>query len=201
MAQIIYATTNFSDDDDVQFKRFFPVRVYLSEGEPLDVSAVTEALWELGEELGFEESVTYPAERGSWFGRFFGKTTSDVAKAEAAEIFNKGKRALELASVDKLQAEANSKNSDAVAKLIAACENQSHVALQIGTLVYIKYSKPDGQVVSLVKTLTQKQLIALEKDSSLLSNPENLLLALNAENERDNNLGEDNALPPPMELT
>lgn len=148
-----------------------PVVVWLDSDR--DKKAVQDALKSLVEVSGLEITFSGPEQVGSWFRRFGAGVRRGLSSAEAQIRFEKAERALELQVVGKRQAEVDSVQAEAVAKLLVALENTASALVQIGSILLIKV---DG--VPAVRNLTPRELRLLERNPSLLKDPAAILSAL-----------------------
>ena len=94
---------------------------------------------------------------------------------ELGERLQKVERGIELHLVHKQQAEIDSMQGDAVAKLLTALEHTPDALVQIGSVLLIKV---DG--VPAVRNLTQVELRYLERNPRPLRSPATILEALQA---------------------
>lgn len=96
-----------------------------------------------------------------------------MTSTEMAERMEKVERGIELHLLHKKQAEIDSLQGEAVAKLLTALESTPTALIQIGSVLLIKI---DG--VPAVRNLTQQELIYLEQNPALLRNPAGIFEAL-----------------------
>ena len=84
------------------------------------------------------------------------------------------------------QAEANNLQADGAASLIAALSTTDDACIQLGTLLLIKATRA-GKHIVIARTLTFEELRQLERNQTLLREPEKLLQLLeNADRRQDN---------------
>jgi hypothetical protein len=121
-------------------------------------------------EFEFEIANDYGPVYGSFFQKWIAKTKDPETREQIVSRLKKMERALELQGLNKPQAEIDEKQASAVAALNASLENISDAAIQIGSLLYLKVTK-DGRSMVQVKSLSARQLIALESNSELLESP------------------------------
>jgi hypothetical protein len=89
-------------------------------------------------------------------------------------------RAAEVQLLAVPESQANLNNAQGHATLIQALANESTAAIQLGPLLLIKISQPDGTSQIYSRTLTTAQLNHLERNPELLKDPGNILLALDS---------------------
>ena len=133
------------------------------------------------ESLGFEFTNDGEFIKGSWKRRgieFFQKI---LKGKEAREIFDKGKKALELAYLEKTQSEVNRNNAEAAAAYLNSIKEVPNAVSLFGSLVVIKVTV-NGIPQVFTKVLPIEQLIELEKDNLLMNQPLELLNLLNKDN-------------------
>lgn len=159
----------------VPLPRFIPVRVYLSEDDPQQVREVSSALEQLTEAFGFVYSDEFPEEKGSFWKKWFAKTKDVASQPEVAERLKKIERALEMKGLHEPQADIDKKEADAVATLAKAVENVPNAAIQAGSVLLLKIENPDHGPCIQARTLTQREMILLERNQKLLASPHDLL--------------------------
>lgn len=139
---------------------------------------VQQALSDLLESFDFEIVDSLPPIRGSWYRDFIAVSRRALTSRELGERLQKVERGIELHLVHKQQAEIDSMQGDAVAKLLTALEHTPDALVQIGSVLLIKV---DG--VPAVRNLTQVELRYLEHNPRLLKSPATILEALQAVDE------------------
>ena len=172
------------DDEAARRHRYFPVRVYAADDDPEGAHAILDALGELLNASGTDLLEGLPPQISSWWQRLTGKTRDKTTKNELKSRLAKVERALEIATLDKPQAEVDLKLAEAAAKLIKAVETQSAAAVQVGSLLIVKVPSPDGESQLAVKTLTQREMMMIERTPELMKTPDELLAALNTPADR-----------------
>lgn len=128
--------------------------------------------------LGFEIIDEGTFEQGSWIKKGIKMVQNFSKREEVQEIYQKGKRSLELAYIEKVQAEIDSLKVGAAAQLLESVKGTSNVAVKLGSIVLIK-AETNGQEQTLIFDLTDKQRQNLEKNQFLLNQPQELLKYLN----------------------
>ena len=127
--------------------------------------------------LGFKISNEGYFEKGSWIRRglsFF----INLPHAEAVqEVYAKGKKALELAGLEKTQSEINKNNADAAAVLLNANKDIPEFVIRVGSLIVIK-ALINGVPCVHCTVLTIEQLLVIEKNPILLAKPQEALSAI-----------------------
>ena len=163
---------------DVPLPRYVPMRVYLSEADASQVEAVSGALQSFAEGSGFTISDEFPEEKGSWFKKWFGKTKEAVTQPEVVCRLEKMERALEMKRLHEPQAEIDKKQAEAVATLVKSLEGIPTAAMQIGSLLFVKLQSPDGKPCIQVRSLTQRELVHLERNPKVLASPSDVFQRL-----------------------
>jgi hypothetical protein len=151
----------------------FAVTVYLAEDEARQ--EVQDALNDLLTAFDFEVVDSLPPLRGSWYRDFIVLSRRALTSRELGERLQKVERGIELQLLHKQQAEIDSMQGDAVAKLLTALEHTPDALVQIGSVLLVKV---DG--VPAVRNLTQVELRYLEHNPKLLKSPGTILEALQA---------------------
>jgi len=162
------------DASEVRLTRFLPLRVFLSDTSGGAIDDISSAIGKLLEAFDFEISDDFPAVHGSWFKKWFAKTTEVMTQPEVLERLEKIERAVELKGLGQPQAEIDKKQAEAVASLLKAVEKVPNAAIQVGSILLVKLTASDSAVIQ-VRTLTQRELIHLENNQRLLSSPADLL--------------------------
>jgi len=163
----------------------FNGHIYLDTENDEVAFKVFSAIKHLLRENGFEVSKETEVIKGSRINNIWFKITSPLRSKEAKELFEKTKKAIELAKLDKLQSEVNKNNFEAAAAFLNSVKDVPNVATVMGSLVIVK-ATVNGTPQLLIRNLTIEQTIQLEKNSSLMNNPLQLLNILN--NNPGNNL-------------
>ena len=158
------------DPDDYPISKFIPIKVYLSEYPDSHITEIITAIGEFIDSLGFLFVDEFPSQRGSWWKSWFGKSKEVMTSEEFTDRLKKGERAIELAALDKVQSEVNKNNAEAASNLIGALDNYDNGALQIGSLLLIKVTNGGTKSIH-TRQLTNKEMILLEKNPSLIRQP------------------------------
>nr|WP_294512068.1 hypothetical protein [uncultured Rhodopila sp.] len=161
----------------VKLSRFLPLRVYLSEASGTAVESVSQAIKGLLDAFGLEFADEFPAIYGSWFKKWFAKTSEAMTQPEVAVRLKKLERAVEMRGLGQLQAEIDERQAAAAAQLIGALKDTPVAAVQVGSILIIKLPSANGPMTQ-VRTLTQAELMQLENNQALLTSPESLLQRL-----------------------
>ena len=132
----------------------------------------TKALFET---FGFEISDEGKIKQGSWFKeKVVYKIRNVFRSKEAKELFDKTKRAIELATLDKVQSEVNRNNMGAVADFVNATKEFANASVIMDTLVILKVTI-NGEPQLKVFKLTTEQLIEINRIPGIQNNPIELL--------------------------
>lgn len=131
-----------------------------------------------GESFGFKFIDDGEFVKGSWIKRGIAFIQRAAKSKEATEVFDKTKKALELAHLDKVQSEVNKNNSEAAKALMDAVKDVPNAVMAMGSLVVVK-TTVDGEPKVMIRNLTIDQLIQLDKNPDLLNKPFDLLSRLN----------------------
>ncbi len=115
---------------------------------------------------------------GSWIKRKIEFIQRVFKSKEAKEAFDKGKKAIELAYLEKTQSEVNRNNAEAASAFLIATKEIPNIASIFGSLVVVK-ANVNGVPQLVTRVLTTEQVIALEKNNYLMNNPLELLNRLN----------------------
>jgi hypothetical protein len=166
--------------NEVPLRRFVAASVYTSSDE--NVAEMWAAVERLLAAMGFVVAEDLPARRGSWFKQFVAKSKETLAQPEVNERLQKIEHALELAKIQKTQADVDAKEAEAASALIAALCDTPNAACQIGSILLLKITDDHGTRL-VTRTLTPAEMIHLAKNQHLLNSPADLLAALAAASE------------------
>lgn len=157
--------------------RYIPLRLFL--GDPVPDESIRQkivaAVEELLKPLGFERSNELPEESGSWWKRLLLRTKGMLTHDEVQKRLRTAEQALEATYLDKPQAEANHLQAGAAAQLITALATTPNACIQVGSLLLVKGTRPDGQCAVVVRTLTTDELRSIEENQAILKRPEEVL--------------------------
>lgn len=159
----------------VKQTRFIPMRVYISEDDPQTVSKVERAALNLIERLGFLTATEFPPEKGSWFRKWISKSSDALTSDEVKDVMKKGKRAVELATIDKKRAEVNKENAIAAAEFIKAIENVPKAVAQFGSLLIIKGCGADGECNIFTRVLSEREMEYIENNQNIMKDANHVL--------------------------
>lgn len=167
------------DLNAIPLPRFVPVRVYLSEASRNDIQNVTRAVSRIADAFGFAVSDEFPERTGSWWKKWFVKTKEVATQPEVQQRLEELERALKLKGLGKPQADIDKTQAEAVALLVKAVEKipNVNVTIQTGAILLVKTTQ-NGSNCLQVRTLTQRELIHLEKHQDLLTTPDTVLSQL-----------------------
>ena len=163
------------DHTKVVQTRYAPVRVYISEDSPTLIEVVERAVKAYTEHLGFVPSTEYPPEEGSWFRKWIVRSKEALSSEQAEDAFKKGKRAIELAAIDKQRAEVNRENALAAGEFIKSIENVPTAVAQFGSLLIIKTKDPDGECSVMSRILSEREMEFIESNQDLMKDAGSLL--------------------------
>lgn len=152
--------------------------IYLSTDDLIAAQNIFVNYSRFAESLGFDVIDEGTFEQGSWIKKGIKMVQSFFKREEVQEIYQKGKRSLELAYIEKVQAEIDGLKVGAAAQLLESVKGTSNVAVKLGSIVLIK-AEANGQEQTLIFDLTDKQRQNLEKNGFLLNQPQELLKYLN----------------------
>jgi hypothetical protein len=154
-----------------RIQRPIPITIHLS--APDDHYEVQQALTDLLSAFDFMVIDALLPIEGSWYRAFVARLKTGLTAAELSDRLKKVERGIDLHLLHKKQAEVDSLQGDAVAKLLKALAGTPNAVIQIGSVLLIKV---DG--VPAVRNLSQRELMFLELNPSLLRNPSAFLDAL-----------------------
>ncbi|HFK5543562.1 TPA: DEAD/DEAH box helicase family protein [Elizabethkingia anophelis] len=152
--------------------------IYLSTNDLMAAQNIFVKYSHFAESLGFQITDEGTFEQGSWIKKGIKMVQDFFKREEVQEIYQKGKRSLELAHIEKVQAEIDGLKVGAAAQLLESVKGTSNVAVKLGSIVLIK-AETNGQEQTLIFDLTDQQRQNLEKNGFLLNQPQELLKYLN----------------------
>ncbi|HHV48207.1 MAG TPA: hypothetical protein GXX56_04485 [Rhodocyclaceae bacterium] len=167
------------DAGQVRSTRFIPVRAYIDETPEGAIDAISRAIDEVLTAFDFSVADEFPAIKGSWFKKWFGKTKDVLSQPEVIERLEKIERAVELKAIDKPQAEIDEKQAGAISKLIKSLDKVPNAAVQAGSVLVVKLTTAKGPVIQ-ARTLSQDEMLQLENNQLLLQDPAEVLGRLSA---------------------
>ena len=161
---------------DAPVPRFVQVRVHLAEIDPQVTDAVSNAVQLLLNALKFGVADDFPAREGSWFKEWFAKSEEPLSLSELQDKLAKIERALEHKEAKKSRPQIDKAEAKAVATLLASIPKNSDVAMQIGSLLILHIANDDGGVgCTQVRSLSEQELILIEKNPKLLASPRDVM--------------------------
>lgn len=158
------------DPSEYPLSRYLPIRIYLSEHPNEKIPEIISFLGDFIDSMGFLFVDEFPSKKGSWWKSWFGKSKDVITSDEFVDRLKKGERAIELATLDKAQSEVNKNNSEAAANLIGSLADIDNAALQVGSLLVVKVTSGNTSSIH-TRQLTNREMILLEKNQSLLHKP------------------------------
>lgn len=112
-----------------------------------------------------------------WLRRAFFRTKEAVTHEEVTRRLQEIERGLKVVGLEKPQAEADGVRLSGAAALLESIGDNDAVAL-VGSVLLVRQRQPDDHHKTFVRTLTQAELIHLEKHPDLLQSPQTILNAL-----------------------
>lgn len=176
----------YACEPDTNIQRLVPVRIYLSNTTDEETYDAVDAVHELCAALDMEIHIEFPGQRGSFFKRLIARTFGVMTHQEVTERLKKAERALELHVLEKPQSDVDGSRLQGTAELLKAIGDNDAV-IQIGSILLVKHCCHDCPGRMFVRTLTQAELIFIEKNQQYLRRPHEILDALNAISKQDDN--------------
>jgi len=154
--------------DKIKRRRFFPISFYREGqyGTDRDLNVVADenesksyvlVLKNLSELYEFDVVYEVPTIHGSRWDVFVCRVKSLINGREAREIFDKSKRALELAGIEKVQSEVTKNKAEAAKYAGEAIGTNGNAVL--GDMVIEKYIDENGNQNCIIRELTQEQMV------------------------------------------
>jgi type I restriction enzyme, R subunit len=148
--------------------------IYISSENIKFAESVFDAYTSFAQALGFTITDEGTFEEGSWIKKGIKMIQDFSKKEEVQEIYQKGKRSLELANIEKVQAEIDGLKVGAAAQLLASVKDMTNVSVKLGSIVLIK-AENEGVEQTLIFDLTDDQRQNLEKNEFIMSKPHDFL--------------------------
>ncbi|MEO1263230.1 MAG: DEAD/DEAH box helicase family protein [Bacteroidota bacterium] len=170
---------NYSKDNENL--NYFPGHMFMGTDDKEKADELYQHFKQFLDDIGFEIINDGELIKGSWIRRnIIGRIKASFRSKEAKELFEKGKKAAEIAHIELKQSEANKNNMEGIAALLKSIENIPEITARFGQFIIVK-SMVSGKPKLIVHTLTTNQLILLEKEPDLLNQPLVLLQKLSGE--------------------
>jgi hypothetical protein len=150
------------------------VGVYLDSDDPSTAERILRCVDEFVDLLGYDGPIRPVIEHGSFVRRSLAKIKVALTSDEVRDLIAKAERAVEVRILDSEQADVDYKMAAAVSNIIAALADAPNACIQIGSILFIKYSGPQGSVV-LSKNLSLKEIKTLERFPGIQKEPHNVL--------------------------
>ncbi|MFI6887499.1 hypothetical protein [Streptosporangium canum] len=135
--------------------------------------AVRDALVDLAAAFGWTVGPDSKPIIGSFFQRLTMWTRDVTTSATTKEIAEEIRRGVELATIHSQQADNDNRQAEAVAKLVQSLEGTDKAVMLVGSILIMK---DDGRLS--VRTLTQRQLMFLDRHATSVTDPAAVLQAL-----------------------
>jgi hypothetical protein len=172
-SNFIWLTIIDVDFNKAHTRQFIPIRIYFEKEEPNweDREELFEAVSELLLSVGFYISIELPERKGSWFKEFIAKSKELLSRREVTDRIGHLEEALKIKHLRQPQAEANNTHADALVKVLGSLTDAQDACIQVGTLLVVKASLPEGRRVFAARTLSDAEIKRLEEDPSILRRP------------------------------
>jgi hypothetical protein len=150
--------------------RFIPVRIYIQDAGAAEglKSIANETKIGILNFLDLSIADEFPAETGSWWERFVAKTNTAITQPEVNERLQKLERAIELKGLNLPQSEIDKNEANAISTIITAIQDVTSVTVQSGTILLFKLTDKEGKTHIHARTLSQLEMIYLEKNQHIL---------------------------------
>jgi hypothetical protein len=170
------------DPRTVAERRFVPVRIWLETDNDEHAIRVSSAVERINDAIGLQSTYGFSAEHGSRFFRWWSRTKDALTSEEVTERLQKAERAIELAALHRVQADVDQKQAAAAAQLIESLKPVPNGVCTIGSVLVVKITDASGHSKVIARTLTQKEMIAIERDDHIMRDAHALLKRLDAIN-------------------
>jgi len=167
---LIYLLHAGIDPREVKGVKLLPIRIYTSEDGYKVVGPIERAIRSLLDDNGIIIDDEFPPVQGSWFKQLIGKTKEAATSEEVSESLKKIRHGVEIETLHKGQAEVNKAHAEAIKDLMAAMADTDNAACSIGSILIVKITK-NGRSSVMTKTLTQREMMAIEDNQAILMDP------------------------------
>lgn len=162
--------------------RTAPIRIYTRQELPEKTQdTLHAALIDILSDCGFDIDLDLPAEKSSFWKRFWVRTKNVATHKEVEERFYKLERALETKHLDKPQAEANKMNAESFSAIMQSLADVDDACVQLGNILLVKNTPiGDGSKAArvVVRTLSALEMHAIEQNQTLLKEPATIIREL-----------------------
>lgn len=170
--EYLIALSSGIDSNIIPLPRYVSIRIYLNNGKKY--KEVLDAVQKLTKSISITILKKYEPKLGSWFQKQIARTIDAITKDELVKRLEKAERALELTHINKVQSEIDSNLGAAAASVILSLKEEENAAIQIGSLLIVKITENGNSRIT-TRTLTQKELVQIESEPSLMNYPNNIL--------------------------
>lgn len=172
------------DSNDIPLNRIVAIKAYCKDADRDFFDTIVSSTNRFLDILGYDIVRELPAVKGSWWQKWFVRSREELTKEENQERLQKAERALELKYLSKEQSEVDMRQAEAASILLKSLPDKSTAAIQVGSLLIVK-NWDNRKDSILVKTLSNRDLIFLERNQHLLKQPQTMLEALAGNNSQE----------------
>lgn len=134
-----------------------------------DAEKITNACGDFMEALGFELETEDEPVFGSFFKRLKYIFSSTIGEEDLVQLYQRGKKALELKHIDLPTADQTEKLASAAEKLVSSLEGVEEGVIRCGALIVVK-KNINGVQKLIIQQLSTEMIIILDKHPKLLFN-------------------------------
>ena len=134
-----------------------------------DTENITNSCGDFMEALGFELETEDEPVFGSFFKRLKFIFSSTIGEEDLVQLYQRGKKALELKHIELPSAEQTEKLANAAEKLVKSLEGVEEGVIRCGGLIVLKKGV-DGKPKLIIQQLSTEMIIILDKHPQLLFN-------------------------------
>jgi hypothetical protein len=153
------------------------VDVYLKTEKPEAAAKILSSVDSLVAALGFDGPFDVEMRSGSIFRRSIARLKRGLKAADVPSQMAKFERAVELAQVDRRQADVDDKLASAAGRLLDSLKDVPEACVRVGSILIVKYQGPRGQHV-LVRTMSSIEVQAWERFPGIQADPRSALTML-----------------------
>ena len=160
--------------------QLIPVNIFLDSDQPNLIYNAYQSILDFLADIGFENSIDFPAKKGSWIKKFIGKSKQILSSEEVTNRLKEVEYSVEVNTILKPQSEVEKNQSEALLNILKGLEGIPNAAIRIGSLIIIKLTNKEGELSVQTRTLSIRELHYINKHPELLENPRQILFALSS---------------------
>jgi hypothetical protein len=151
------------------------VNVYVNTDDQNTAERIFAAVDDLASALGFDGPFEVSVRRGSVYRRSIARLRRGFVEADVAGRLAKMERALEIAQLDRRQAEVDEKQAAAASQLLDSLKDVTEACIRVGSILVVKYLAPQGHQRVFVRTMSPLEVHTWERFPEIQTHPQKAL--------------------------